>query len=50
MLAGGVAVRPSEGDAITLGVDDAMSIPAGWAHALVDVTHDLELLEVTLPA
>ena len=50
VLAGGVVVSPSQGDAIALGVDDAISIPAGWAYALVDVTDDLELLEVTLPA
>ena len=50
VLAGAVVVQPSGGDAIALGVDDAISIPAGWAHALGDVTDDLELLEVTLPA
>lgn len=38
--------RPDE----SLGSDDAVSIPAGLDHALVDCSRDFELLEVTLPA
>lgn len=30
--------------------DDAVNIPAGVDHALVDCSGDFELLEVTLPA
>jgi quercetin dioxygenase-like cupin family protein len=50
ILAGAMTVRSPDAAPITLAADDAIAVPAGWPHTYDDVSDDLELLEVTLPA
>ena len=49
VLEGSLALRPAEGGEVPLRAGDSVTVPAGLAHALVDVSDDAELLEVTLP-
>ena len=50
VLAGTLTLRLDGQPAQRLGTDDSVVVPAGLRHALTDVSADLEMLEVTLPA
>ena len=50
VLAGYLNLRIDGQPAQRLGPDDSVVVPAGLRHALTDVSADLEMLEVTLPA
>ncbi len=50
VLAGAAVLNAATHGSQRLAVGDAVTIPAGLAHALVECSADLELLEVSLPA